>query len=244
MKYRGYSIKILFVLLVFLSFLTGCGKEERKPEKKETMQLEQEKETKIEQETVFTSDKIVPGDEVYERIYGKSYKENEDIKLEDLRYLRMSYVDFEGETQVGEMIVHKDIAKAVLEIFEELYEAEYPIERIQLVDDFDAEDAKSMEANNSSAFNYRKIANSDKLSNHSFGKAIDINPKYNPYVYNYNGQSYVEPECGRDYADRQVINNYMINHEDLCYKLFVKHGFIWGGDWNTRKDYQHFEMEE
>ena len=111
-----------------------------------------------------------------------------------------------------------------------------------LIDNYNAQDDPSMEANNSSCFNFRFIAGTTTLSNHSMGMAIDINPLYNPYVkQRTNGTLYVSPGSGRPYADRNRQCDYKIDHNDLCYKLFKQHGFTWGGDWTSLKDYQHFE---
>lgn len=190
---------------------------------------------------LFYGEEIRPEGSVYSRINGCSYRENSNIALSQLRYLRVLHVGFDGRTHVGEMIVNEEIAGDVLEILEELYKAGYPIERMQLVDDYQADDNASMAANNSSAFNYRYIANTTRLSNHSWGRAVDMNPFYNPYLYTSGGQLHVEPQGAEAYADRNGDCPYLIDHEDLCYRLFTERGFEWGGDWNSRKDYQHFE---
>lgn len=192
---------------------------------------------------LFYGEEIREGDAVYSRINGCSYRENPNIALSQLRYLRVLHCGFDGQTHVGEMIVNREIAGDVLEIFKQLYEAGYPIERMRLVDDYQGDDNASMGDNNSSAFNYRYIASTTRLSNHSWGKAIDINPFYNPYIYTDEGGLHVDPEGSWEYVDRGGDCPYMIDHEDLCYRLFAEHGFSWGGDWNTRKDYQHFEKE-
>lgn len=142
----------------------------------------------------------------------------------------------------GEMICHKDIANDLIEIFRKLYDAHYPIERMQLIDDYDADDVTSMNHNNTSCFNYRAVAGSKKLSKHSMGKAVDINPLYNPYVKKRaNGKTIVNPEKGRQYANRSKQFKYKIDRNDLAYRLFTQHGFTWGGGWRSLKDYQHFE---
>ncbi|MBR6998888.1 MAG: M15 family metallopeptidase, partial [Prevotella sp.] len=124
----------------------------------------------------------------------------------------------------------------------ELYRHKYPIERMRLIDDYDADDERSMQANNTSCFNFRAIAGSTKLSKHSQGLAIDINPLYNPCVKQRNdGRTVVQPATGRKYANRSKRWPYMIVKDDLCYRLFTEHGFKWGGSWRTLKDYQHFE---
>ena len=128
-----------------------------------------------------------------------------------------------------------------MEIFYELYRNGYQIESMRLIDDFGGDDNAAMEANNTSCFNYRNIGKSKKLSNHSRGLAIDINPLYNPQVKYKNGQKTISPASGAEYADRSASFPYKIDSEDLAYKLFKEHGFTWGGNWNSSKDYQHFE---
>ncbi len=184
-------------------------------------------------------------DTVSARINGRSYTENPNIRLSDLSYLKMLYYGFDGNTYIGEMIVNKKIESKVLEIFQTLYENEYPIEQMVLIDTYDADDTLSMEQNNTSAFNYRTIAGSSKLSNHSYGMAIDLNPKYNPYVKTASDGSIVcQPESGRKYADRTKEFAGKIDETDLAYRLFTEAGFTWGGSWNSVKDYQHFEMAD
>lgn len=183
-------------------------------------------------------------DALFQRIYKKSFKEDCTIDRGDLRYLKVLHRNIQGEILLGEMICNKAIANDLLQIFRQLFDNAYPIERMELIDNYDADDTKSMVANNSSAFNFRFISGTTKLSNHSKGMAIDINPLYNPYVkQRADGSLYVEPEEGRAYADRSKTYNYKIEKGDLCYRLFIEHGFTWGGEWISLKDYQHFEKE-
>ena len=98
-----------------------------------------------------------------------------------------------------------------------------------------------MQENNTSAFNYREIAGTSRLSQHSLGLAIDINPKFNPYVKEKDGELTISPANAEDYVDRTQEFEYKIDENDLCYQLFTAHGFTWGGSWNSVKDYQHFE---
>lgn len=161
-------------------------------------------------------------------------------KFEELRYLRMSYINFNGEEEIGEMICDERIADDLLSIFETLYQAKYPIERMKLIDDYMGDDTLSMRENNTSAFNFRYIASTKKLSNHSEGLAIDINPLYNPQVFE-NGST--APKEGALYKDRSIKGEHMIDYDDLAYQLFTEHGFTWGGDFKQNKDYQHFEKK-
>lgn len=188
-------------------------------------------------ESLFYSEELSA--EVQQRIMGISYQENDNISLEELRYLRVLHLGFDGQTHIGELLVNASIADDVLEIMRELFENGYEIEKMVLVDAYGADDERSMEDNNTSAFNYREIAGSSKLSRHSLGLAIDINPLYNPCVKN-SGAS-ISPANAGDYADRSQTFAHKIDENDLCYRLFMEHGFTWGGSWRSLKDYQHFE---
>lgn len=181
-------------------------------------------------------------DEIIDTITGLSYPDTGTSPLicyDDLCLLHVTYVDFNNNNQPGELICNKSIAADLLDIFQELYENNYQIESIRLIDEFDADDERSMKANNTSCFNYRTVSGSDKLSNHSFGCAIDINPFYNPYVT----KSGIQPEGSEPYADRTADFPHKITSDDLAYKLFTAHGFTWGGNYKSVKDYQHFEKE-
>ncbi len=200
----------------------------------------------------FLSMEIVEGDEVYDRINGKSYQENDDIALSDLRYLKLLHYNYDGEIQVGEMIVNQRIEKDCLEIFQKLFEEEYPICRMVLIDNYwtgDSEetDGVSIKNNNTSSFNYRNIPGSTKRSKHALGLAIDLNPYENPYVPTVNGVSDYSALDETEYyyaTNRKKTDAHVITKEDLAYKLFTEKGFTWGGNWNSLKDYQHFEKKE
>jgi len=180
-------------------------------------------------------------DAVFDRIYGLSYKADCTVAREDLRYVRVLYTDFNGDTQTGELICNQTIAQDLVEIFYELHQAAYPIEKIRLIDEYDADDTLSMLDNNTSCFNFRPVEGSQNLSKHALGLAIDINPFYNPYVTYPNGEQRILPQGSEPYADRSQDFPYKIDKNDLCYRLFTEHGFTWGGNWKTLKDYQHFQ---
>lgn len=177
-------------------------------------------------------------------ITGKSYPDTTEpiqISYDMLAYVHILHYDFEGQVQEGELICNQAIAQDLVDIFRTLYEHQYAIEKVRLIDVYNADDELSMADNNTSCFNYRTVPGKSKLSNHSYGYAIDINPLYNPYVYTRNGTELISPENGAAYADRSADFPHKIDKEDLCYQLFVEHGFQWGGAWNSSKDYQHFE---
>lgn len=189
----------------------------------------------------FTAEEI--SDEVFERMRGVSFPEDCPVKLSDLRYLRLSYKDMEGNTHEGEMVCNAAIADKLIDIFTKLYENDYPIERMSLVDDYNADDELSMSSNNTSCFNFRYISGTKRISKHGEGLAVDLNPLYNPYVKEKDGTIHVEPESGTEYTDRTLDFDYKIDENDLAYKLFTEAGFTWGGSWKSVKDYQHFEYD-
>lgn len=182
-------------------------------------------------------------DDIFEKMQGKSYKENCTVPREELRYLHILHVGFDNNTHEGELIVNKRIAEDVLDIFKELYKAGYQIEKVRLIDEYNALDELSMRDNNSSAFNFRYISYSTTLSKHAMGLAVDINTLYNPYIKQVDGRLNIEPANAVQYVDRNRQFPHKIDHDDLCYKLFTKYGFEWGGDWEDSKDYQHFEIK-
>ena len=184
-------------------------------------------------------------EKIFSRIDGKSYKENCTVPLEDLRYLQVLHKTLTGETLSGELICNVKIAETLIEIFEKLYEANYPIEKIKLVDEYDADDELSMADNNSSCFNFRFVSNTNRISKHGYGMAIDINPRYNPYIKFVNGKKSIEPANGANFEDRTKNFPYKITEDDLCYKLFIERGFLWGGNcWKNELDYQHFFISD
>ena len=119
-------------------------------------------------------------DDIFEKMQGKSYKVDCTLPRENLRYIHVLHVGFDNQVHEGELVVNKDIADDVLEIFKELYESGYQIEKVRLVDEYDADDESSMSDNNSSAFNFRFISHTTKISKHGMGMAVDINTLYNP----------------------------------------------------------------
>jgi hypothetical protein len=181
-------------------------------------------------------------DSVFTSMQGKSYKADCTVPRDSLRYIRCLHADKSGRSIVGEMVLNRSIADQVLGIFRKLYDAEYPIERMILIDRWDADDEMSMRDNNSSSFNFRFISHTQTVSKHGLGLAVDINTLYNPYhKFLADGTEIIEPATGAPYLDRTFDFDYKIEKGDLCYQLFTAAGFAWGGDWKDRKDYQHFE---
>jgi len=186
-------------------------------------------------DTVFTWEPLPA--EIRELITGSSWREGSPVPPDRLAYLTLTHHTLEGGAAQGHMIVHESLAKEVAEIFEELYAAGYPIANMQLVDDYGADDDRSMEANNTYAFCHRDVAGKSTPSLHSYGVCIDINPWQNPYIRG--GTAY--PPQSRAYLDRGDVRPGMIVRGDACYNAFVSRGWTWGGHWSEPVDYQHFE---
>ncbi len=183
-------------------------------------------------------------DKLKDYITGITYPSDEqnDISYDDLFYLHVKYYDFEGKVKSGELICNRAIAQDLLDIFYELYENEYQIDKIRLIDEYNADDDASCLDDNTSCFNYRCVPSGKSLSKHALGLAVDINPFYNPYVtYDETGCEIINTPGSEVYADRSKDFAYKIDENDLAYKLFTGHGFTWGGSWNSCKDYQHFQ---
>jgi hypothetical protein len=157
------------------------------------------------------------------------------VPLEDLRYLRIRYRRFDGRLRMGEMVVHRDVVPAVRSIFRDAYYAGFRIRKMRLVDDYGADDNRSMEANNTSAFNCRVVAGTSIWSQHAYGRAIDVNPVQNPYVKG----STVLPSKGRNHLDRSVPSRGKILEGDAFVRAVDAVGWGWGGRWSSSKDYHH-----
>ena len=173
---------------------------------------------------------------------GNSWKQGCPVALEDLRYLRMKHIDFNGKEKTGEMIVHAEVSEEVIKIFETLYDAGYPINKMKLISDYKGSDWQSIEADNTSAFNCRKATGSKNYSKHSYGKAIDINPIENPYIFRSGKSSHKAstPYLKRKRTSESPSQKAMLLSNDKAVQIFKKYGWEWGGDWNGVKDYQHF----
>lgn len=166
----------------------------------------------------------------------KVWNESCPIKIEDLVLLKVPYYDFNGQIKIGNLIVLSHISERVSNIFNELFQVKFPIYSIDTIDKYRGDDEKSMEANNTYGFCCRKGVSSDRLSSHSFGIAIDINPLQNPYI---SSNEKVYPELGHEFLDRNNIRPGMVNN---IVSIFQKHGFEWGGNWKN-PDYHHFQLE-
>ena len=169
---------------------------------------------------------------------GRSWRAGCPVPIRDLRYLTLRHHTFDDATRMGELVVHERWADEMVQVFGELYEAGYPIRRMRLVDHYGANDTRSMEHDNTSAFNCRWRAGSPGVwSQHAYGRAIDVNPVENPYFV---PPDYVSPREGRRFLDRSKDKRGMIHKGDEVWTAFRDTGWKWGGTWNHIKDWQHF----
>lgn len=169
-----------------------------------------------------------------------TWKPDCPVPLADLAYIKLSYWGFDNKPHLGIIIIHKNLAPEVIQIFKTLYQHHFPIQRMQPMYLYKGDDDKSMLANNTVGFNCRHQTDFPKLfSPHSYGGAIDINPLINPYVNN----GKVEPKAATKYAPRNIPAKGKVVPKGIVLQTFSKYGWSWGGNWDKRgiKDYQHFE---
>lgn len=167
----------------------------------------------------YTLDEALAGTEAPHDVYS------------ELRLIPVMYHGFDGHEHRGQLVLHRELIDDVLSIFEELFSREFPLQSVIPIVAFGWDDTLSMIANNSSAFNYRTISGTGRLSSHALGRAIDINPVQNPCVTEQKvaprGATYDPGVAGT--VTEEVAN------------LFRMRGWVWGGDWTSLRDWQHFE---
>ncbi|MCP4323243.1 MAG: M15 family metallopeptidase [Psychromonas sp.] len=174
--------------------------------------------------------------------------ETAPVQCERLREVHFDYIDFQGKhNKDGVMVVMDAVAPYVANIFEGLYKQQFPINKAHPISNYQGDDNRSMDANNSSSFNYRQVIGNSSLSLHAYGLAIDINPVQNPFIeFSDQGNATFSPVDGAKFANRKQYRYGKDNRkgfaEDVV-DLFATNGFIyWGGFWNTPIDYQHFQV--
>jgi hypothetical protein len=175
--------------------------------------------------------------EIRASMVGVSWREGCPVSLDALVLLRISHWDFDGQVKHGELVVAKEIADSTLAVFKTLFEARVAIAQVKRIEEFGGDDNASMAANNTSGFNCRYTPGSKRFSKHAFGRAIDLNPRQNPYV---KGDEILPPE-GKAHLDRRAKTRGLIEPNGKVTRAFRAQGFRWGGNWKSLKDYQHFE---
>jgi poly-gamma-glutamate synthesis protein (capsule biosynthesis protein) len=178
------------------------------------------------------------------QMQGISYHKECPVGLDELRIVNVKYLGFDELVHYGDIFVHNEVALEISKIFKELFDIKYPIRQIAPIEKYNADDFDSIEADNTSAFNCRKAESSNKYSKHSYGKAIDINPLENPYIY---ADGKTSHKISTQYISRisqntssASENKAILLSSSKAVKIFKKYGWKWGGDWKNIKDYQHF----
>lgn len=169
---------------------------------------------------------------------GVSWRKGCPVPLSDLRNLRVAYHTFDGDVTIGAVVVHKSTVKDMADAFRIWYNAGFPFESIKPVREFKGSDPASMAANNTSAFNCRKVVGASKSwSNHAYGKALDVNPIHNPYIL----RGKVLPPAGSKYTKRKPVRPGMLTAQDPAVKMLMARGWRWGGQFGN-PDYQHVDV--
>jgi len=155
--------------------------------------------------------------------------------INNLSLININYRGFDNEIHCGQIIIHKDLAPSISKIFKRIItETNFPMTSVFPISMFDWN--SSLKLNNSGAFDWRFVSNSNEISDHSFGAAIDINPILNPWVregsVNSPNFSYDQNKKGTLHANSDVV------------KIFKEEGWKWGGDWKNSKDWMHFYRPE
>lgn len=153
--------------------------------------------------------------------------------LQTQRLIDLPFLDFEGETQLGHLVGHRELEPEICAIFADILAASFPIRAMIPLSQLNWSDDESMAKNNCSAFNYRFKVGKTELSFHATGRAIDINPLQNPYL---NGALILPPNALYEPEKRGTI----IENGPVV-EAFEKRRWIWGGRWTTIRDYHHFE---
>jgi D-alanyl-D-alanine carboxypeptidase len=189
----------------------------------------------------FTFSSRPLGPTLQQRVAGTSWHPGCPVGLRGLRYLRVGFWGFDGRRHVGELVVAASAVADLHEAFAELYRVRFPIRRMRLVDDYGGSDSASIEADNTSAFNCRPVTGGTRFSEHAYGRAIDVNPIENPYVYP-NGTTV--HRASRPYLNRAKHRRGMAFAGGALVRAFAAAGWGWGGVWRppSATDYQHFSV--
>jgi hypothetical protein len=168
---------------------------------------------------------------------GVSWRPGCPVRLDDLRLVRATHRGFDGRVRTGRLIVHRDVARDVVGVLRKLYAAGFPIRRMVPVDAYGGSDFRSIEADNTSAFNCRFVDGTTRWSEHAYGRAVDLNPIENPYVTSSGTTSH---PASVPYLRRTPYRRGMAVDGGVAVRAFETAGWSWGGRWSGAKDYQHF----
>jgi hypothetical protein len=185
---------------------------------------------------VFTASTSILTAAMRARMTGVSWRPGCPVSLSRLRLLRLTYWGFDHAAHTGELVVNATAAAVLTRAFRLLFAARFPIRQMLPVEAFGGDDERSMLADNTSAFNCRRVPGTSVWSQHAYGLAVDINPFENPEIQD----GAVDPPAAAAWADRSRTSPAMIKEGDAAWRAFHAIGWTWGGDWSSPKDYQHF----
>jgi hypothetical protein len=168
---------------------------------------------------------------------GVSWQPGCPVPLRDLRLVRATHWGYDDRAHTGRLVVHRDVAADVVTVLRRLFAARFPIRRMVPVDAYGASDFRSIEADNTSAFNCRVVEGTNRWSEHAYGRAIDLNPIENPYV---SASGTTSHRASRPYLRRAPYRPGMAVEGGVLVRAFEAVGWSWGGRWQGVKDYQHF----
>ena len=171
---------------------------------------------------------------------GRSWRPGCPVGLRDLRVVRATHWGFDGRVRTGRLVLHRDAAAGLVEVLRRLYAARFPIRRMVPVDAYGASDFRSIEADNTSAFNCRFVDGTTRWSNHAYGRAIDVNPIENPYV---TAAGSVAHPASVSFVRRATARPGMALEGGALVQAFDAIGWGWGGRWSGTRDFQHFSAD-
>ena len=156
---------------------------------------------------------------------------------EDLRRVEVNFHDWKGGVERGVLVVNRDVAGDIADIFTEIFNRRFPIRSMRPIEQFGGDDNASMAADNTSAYNCRTAAQANSNaadSPHANGRAVDINPRENPWL---------DPRCDcfmptGTHAARTPGKGKILEGGPV-WRAFTKRGWIWQDI--ATPDYQHFD---
>lgn len=169
-----------------------------------------------------------------------TWREGCPVAATDLAWVRVAFVGFDGARHTGELLLADDVADDLVAVFEDLWEARFPIEEMRVTTAAELDAAPTGDGNNTESFVCRATTGGSEFSQHAYGTAVDVNPFQNPYLRERDGERVVIPELATSYLDREDVRPGMVLPGDAVTSAFAAIGWEWGGAWRTLKDYQHF----
>lgn len=160
-----------------------------------------------------------------------------------LRVVPVEFYNQDQELSKGEVVVHMAVVGDIKKLFSLIKREQFPLTSVNPIhlEAYQWSDAKSMAADNTSAYNFRTVTGARVLSYHALGRAIDINPKCNPYVRDLKQKIFIDPPGARYLPDAPCALSWQNPSGAKIIKLMKSLGWSWGGSWENPKDYQHFE---